>query len=366
MIQTPDVFYNVYFLFIVSIMLMLIPLIFYADFENKYARPYDNLLCVYIILGAVTLLGLRGWDVGTDTPAYLRSFHEMQTKSSIESTLQGHVISRDPVFNVFTYLTTKITNDRGYLITIAILYLLPIVITANRIGKINKSVLLFGFVCLLNFTSLGINILRQGISLSFLVLATTYVTRLSFKNTILFIVCSTLAISFHFSALIAVLFMILVLFVKSNWIYFATFFVCTVMAYLKLGLINFPVIGPLLELNERISTYATGEASQVPSGLQLSNLTFHLSVIGWSVYNNTLFHDKYYGIISRLFLALSCFFFLCLNISFSDRFGVLSWILVPILIAYPLLNYRGITKYQMITLIGMFLVLGIYTFYRLA
>lgn len=223
--------------------------------------------------------------------------------------------------------------------------------------------MLFGFVCLYNFTSLGINVIRQGLSLAFIILSFTYTQQGGVKNILLFILFALLGISFHLSGFIIVLMFLITKVVRVNFLYYVVLAITVILAYMKLGLINLPVIGPLIALDDRADAYAAGLGSQPPSGLQLSKIVFHGAILLWSYFNLKSLNDKFYAHLYRLFIGLTAFYFLCLNMSYSDRFGVMSWILSPILVGYPLVNYKNIVKYSSLSLLGQYLIFMTYSFY---
>src|SRR5690606_6581107 len=140
---------------------------FYTDFNDKYGRQYDKIVCAYIVLFTICFFGFRGFDIGRDTPGYLRAFRNVQAQPDLESAMNSYILARDPYFNAALYYISKIANERFFIVITAALFILPIQAAVKRITTINRSVLLFGFVCLMNFTSLGTNVIRQGISLSF-------------------------------------------------------------------------------------------------------------------------------------------------------------------------------------------------------
>jgi len=363
--QTYSVFYNVYALFLISIVIMLIPLFYYADIENRYAKAYDNVLCAYIVIVATVLFGFRGWDIGTDTAAYLKMYAQMETVSHLSTawSKSSPVPVKDLGFTTLLYYATRLMSPRAFVALTAFLFVFPLYLAVNKMATINKALMLFGFVCFFNFTSLGINVIRQGLSLSFIILSFTYTLKGGIKNTLLFVILAVLGVSFHLSGIIIVVMFLITKVVRGNILYYIILALTFILAYMKLGLINLPIIGPLIELDDRADAYAAGLGSQPPSGLQMSKLVFHSAVIIWSSYNLNILNNKYYSHIYRLFIALTAFYFLCLNMSYSDRFGVMSWMLSPILVGYPLVNYKNIVKYPTLYLIGQYLIFMLYSFY---
>lgn len=363
--QTYSTFYNVYALFLMSIIVLLVPLLYYADMENRYGKSYDKILCAYIILGSTILLGLRGADIGTDTVAYLKMYAKMESVSYLSTVLSksSPVQVKDVGFTTLMYFASRCMSPRAFMAIIAFLFVFPLYLSVNRMATINKALMLFGFVCLYNFTSLGINVIRQGLSLAFIILSFTYTQQGGVKNILLFILFALLGISFHLSGFIIVLMFLITKVVRVNFLYYVVLAITVVLAYMKLGLINLPVIGPLIALDDRADAYAAGLGSQPPSGLQLSKIVFHGAILLWSYFNLKSLNDKFYAYLYRLFIGLTAFYFLCLNMSYSDRFGVMSWILSPILVGYPLVNYKNIVKYSSLSLLGQYLIFMTYSFY---
>jgi len=363
-IQAMDVFYNVYFFFLISIVLLLIPLIFYSDFENKYARSYDNMLSGYIVLGSIALFGLRGWDIGTDTAHYVKMFFKMSNFSQLSNAINhGPLAPKDPGFSLLLFYAEKYLNLRIFFIMVATLFVIPLYIAIRRMATINRSVMLFGFACFYYFPLLGINVIRQGLCLSFVILAFTILKNWSLKNFLIFLLLVLIGLSFHISGVIVVVFYFIARLIRINSLYYVVLAITAVLARMSLGLVNLPIIGPMIALNDRIDAYSAGLGTQPPSGLQLSKIVYHSAVFFWAYYNLNKLNDSFYNHIFRLFIALTSFYFLCLNMSYSDRFGVLSWILTPILIGYPMVNYKGIVSKPSLSLTGQYFIFMTYSAY---
>src|SRR5690606_8056944 len=102
---------------------------------------------------------------------------------------------------------------------------------------------------------------------------------------------------------------------------------------------------------------ALGKGDREGSGLSLFILVFQfLGIISGLIFRSRI-DSNIYDFFYKLYMLLTSLYFLFLNVSFSDRFGVFSWILLPIIIVYPLtiaLN-RNVLHFVIISLLYLIL-----------
>jgi len=283
--------------------------------------------------------------------------------------LEYAVIGRDPFFNTITYILSRFLSSSFYLLIIAVIYLYTMY---KAFYRWDREKLFFNFLVMFSlifFLSMGINIMRSGLAASFLLLGySTLVKEKQVKKSILFFVIASL---FHYSSLVVVILVFVIKYFKiKDLLFFVVLLLCMFLAFFGFSLKNLPIIGSIIAENERMTLYISGDARQAASGFNIYVITFQFIPILYASYflyikkiSNEVYRD-----IFKLFLSLSAFYFLCLNISYSDRFGLLSWIFIPFLATEPLNwtqnkagNYRNsLSKY-----LGFVFVLVLLGMYRL-
>lgn len=157
------------------------------------------------ILTLCFVAGARDIGVGIDMIGYGQFTHSKALLSSNYFHFSNDVGSSywkvDPLFALLAFLVTRVTTDVfWYYFFIELLILLPAYIAIARFSDGESSQ---GFCCYcLMFYPLGLNLMRQTIAMSFMILAFSYIVD---KRKICAILCMAVAAGFHRTALIGFL-----------------------------------------------------------------------------------------------------------------------------------------------------------------
>ncbi|SEA69310.1 EpsG family protein [Psychroflexus halocasei] len=366
-------FFNIYFLSIFALAILSFFLLLEYSKNRRYPKIADNFFFLLGILFYVFFFGLRSENIGTDTPAYLRDFDVLSNFTKFEYALNFSKINRDNFFVLFTFLSSQVISREAYLWLLAAIYIGTIYFIIKKLTSKGRLFFLFSFLCFGFFYSMGINILRNGISGMLCLLGVLYLLQIgrktdnfisrNIKGFTLLLVGSM----FHSSGLIFLLTFLVVRFVKIKiiWYYLGTL-VFYVLAFFKFSVLNLPIIGPIVQANERMEAYISGEASQEPSGFTIYVIVFQTIGLIYGAYFVWKYKDEEYAIVNKIYLVLSCVYLLFLQVSFSDRFGVFSWIWLPLILCFPffyrdkVLIKKDFFKYLVVSFFYLFL-----TYYRL-
>lgn len=334
----------------------------------------NNFLPLFVILSAIisVFIGIRSHDIGRDTMMYISHF----SKSNLDKNpYDGFEVGFEIL--MYTIAKTKFSVDFfffvvAFLITISYLYFFHRV-TCN--SKKDHRVLLFDysiFFSLLFFSSwyltLTTNGIRQGMSIPLIYIALYF---LSFnKNRFKFLIFFFLAISFHFSALLVLPFVI-ILRLKLNsifiiWLLFGVFYIIGINEYLVFIIsefLNLPVYN-------FIKFYSL-EKGQLPgTGLYEGfNSSFFIYTIFWPIllfafvklFNTRRFTLKIESLekIISFYFILSLPYFIFGFGPFSNRYAFFSWFFVPV-IQYNIFSLYPIDKTSKDILSVLFLFALIY------
>lgn len=194
--------------------------IFGYVFFSRYCWNKNSLGSLSIPLTvSVLFAGLRG-NVGTDTFAYKTYFNSISDTSEIVS--KGLVFAFEPGFILYTTIIRFIVNsDQFFIFSLSCLYGF---LLYNILRKIEERDMFFLFYISAFYIMFNLNLLRFGIALLFI--GNAYLMML--KENRKYIYFLILGISFHYAALLAVIFFIK----RKDFIkYFAFLFVFSVVAY---------------------------------------------------------------------------------------------------------------------------------------
>jgi hypothetical protein len=192
---------------------------------------------------------------------------------------------------------------------------------------------------------MGINIMRQGVSISFFLLGLSFYFKNLKKISYIFFIVSLL---FHVTILISLVFLYVSTKLKTPKYCIYLYIITIVISFFGFGynflISKFPQLVFLID--ERFISYTNNEKEIYEVGFKLNFVVFNsiFAFIGYYLYSKGAEKSfKYYNSIFFTFLILSSNFFLTFDIPYSDRIGLLSWILVPFLLV-PLINSE-IVKY---------------------
>ena len=194
--------------------------IFGYVFFSRYCWNKNSLGSLSIPLTvSVLFAGLRG-NVGTDTFAYKTYFNSISDTSEIVS--KGLVFAFEPGFILYTTIIRFIVNsDQFFIFSLSCLYGF---LLYNILRKIEERDMFFLFYISAFYIMFNLNLLRFGIALLFI--GNAYLMML--KENKKYIYLLVLGISFHYAALLAVIFFIK----RKDFIkYFAFLFIFGAVAY---------------------------------------------------------------------------------------------------------------------------------------
>lgn len=283
----------------------------------------------------------------TDTEAYVAKLHIYKSNILLG---KGFDHFKDIAWDYFTLGCAYLDlSDRSFLAVCALLFICPLLYGFYRLFSKNMLLPLYLLFTCFFFYSLGTNVLRAGIGFSFFILAISY--RGKIKPAILF--CA-IAVLFHLSFILPVLLFFLFSFFRIDLKYvIMVWIIMVIISYLNISALNNIVsIVNSSEIQSRINSYMTSTTANYRIGFRYDFVLFSLffGVLGIFL-QKKIYTDIYYDQLLKVYIASNAFFLLTMNIPYSDRFALLSWILIPILISYPLIetNY----KYWRISIFGL-------------
>jgi len=286
-----------------------------------------------IIFGIFWLLlfGNRHFDVGSDTNAYLYEY------DAFLSNAKNYSFSdyKDIGLFVFMFLVSKISaSERFFIFCFDLLYLFPLILVFQKIKLQNLFLLFFSFCSFFFFKTMGVNIMRQGVAISFFLLG---VMQLFEGNTIKAYFLYLISFLFHGSIIIAIIIFFLSKKIKNIKIPLL-FYVCSiVLSFFGFGFNTLVDKLPFLNflLDKRIQGYFNATDVEYNVGFRTSFILFNtiFAFIGlYFGYKKVIDSLPNYSKILSTYLILSGLFFLMFTLPYSDRLGLLSWIFIPFLL----------------------------------
>lgn len=220
------------------------------DVKRRYFYKAGTFLSFVLVFLFAILFGSRGNEVGTDTEMYIWQYENYQL----------FPINIDFIYSyLLIFLNWLDIGTHGFLLVISCFYLFilgwAISVFSKKI-RLNLLFIFFAFISFFFFKSLGINIIRQGVALSFFLLGVSYFFKLDKINGQA-VLAFILAVGFHYTILVAALLFVFAIISKKIRIeYFITFYVtCLILALLNFGIKDFASVFSFLLIDERRNTY---------------------------------------------------------------------------------------------------------------
>lgn len=322
----------------------------------RLVRNISIVLCVVLSI----IVGFRTIDVGSDTEAYhFQWVYDIPYESITEIVfyfLMKIIKSFSLSFSIFLFLVSS-------------LYYFFIFRAFDNLSKnYNTSIILLilSFISLFFSNSMAINIIRQGLALSILLYAYT----LFINNDRKYWIFTLLGFLAHSTSIIPIL-----IFVGINKFarkvpihYFIGLFLIGIfLSYFNLGLVDVaPFIIDILGVDSRRTTYITDSFSEFAVGFKPQFVAFNtIFLLFFLKARKKLLNHKWgenYQVLLKYFLSTSFLFFMAFQIPYSDRWGIFSWIAIPVLML-PYFS-RGISVVRFKTPIVLFFIF-IYVFFAI-
>ncbi len=319
---------DVYYCFLLFVTLILLMYSKKESLESSINVTFFKLGGILLFISTLLYIGFRPIS-GTfvDMMTYNKRYVYYQSGGELK-------LNRDPLFQTFTYLCSKIMSNNWYFFTCGCLYVVPLWWACKRWFKEGAFLAFLMLLGSFSFWAYGTNGIRNGIATSIFMLA------ISFDRKVIIYGLLYVSYSFHSSMAIPILAYLLALYF-ANPKYFLSFWFLSIPISLVFGGVLQGLFATMFE-DDRTS-YLTGEVdeSQFSStGFRWDFLLYSASAVyaGWYYIFKRNYSDKMYNIIYCTYLVANAFWIMVIKANFSNRFAYLSWFMMAIVIVYPLLK----------------------------
>lgn len=323
--------------------------------QFKMLKPFEYVLVLLVFIMFSILFGVRPFDIGTDTSNYVTIYNSEEQGVALYDS--SHV---EPIFLFITKVFSYFLSVEGYFIAISMLIFMPISYYIYKVHREHFAVVTFYLFSLFTAYSLGMNIIRNGLAVGMLFMSLIcYRSRNTFACYLFLI----LAYLFHSSSLLWIIaFTFVIMFHKANvkW-YFIWWVIASVISYSNF--INASIIDKITIFlpefsSDKLATYT--EVTDYRTGFRLDFWFFSLIFVGSFYYYRKHINGRLPEALLKLFLLLNSIFILMFFLPYNDRFGLLSYILIPSLAGFIYQNKDAVSK---LSFNFFFLFLGIYSIF---
>lgn len=252
---------------------------------------------------------------------------------------------REPAFLVLSWLIGLFSHDpEVYFFVVALLgstimalALLWLLRSAWQVTLVYYITFCFGF-----FTGYSSYLLRQGLSLVFLILGLVALCRhIRLWKMLVFLLVASL---FHWSAIPAALIVLGVRLLPNVRTIFLVG-VWALFSLLYLSGLNATLLAPLASSSEELATYTDPENAELYTGgtnrLDFWLLGFCVLLLGYFVLRKFDNLPEWYGHLFHAYILLNTYYLALGFVYYSDRIAAYSWSIVPLVVTVPVLALTG-------------------------
>lgn len=244
------------------------------------------------------------------------------------------VKTKDVLFHFFMKFCASFMTANFFFLISAVLYVYPLYVVSK---KWFKQYWFYAFLMLVgsfSFWGFGTNGIRNGIATSLFLLAISK-DKLFYRILILFI-----AISFHKSLLLPTLAYVGTLVYNKPKPYIL-FWLCSIPVSVVLGTALEAFLAGFIE-DDRASYLS----DQTTGGFRWDFLVYSATGVfaGWYYIFKKNYEDVLYTRLFNIYLFCNAIWVLVIRANYTNRFAYLSWFMLAIIIIYPLLKEKLITR----------------------
>lgn len=297
-------------------------------------KVLSRYLTYLLLLCLIFITGFRAYDVGTDTGNYYFLLWVQKPELNFSSEF---------LFQLIALLLQHFRLNYSYflfLVSIIFFYLIYKALkNFSSLYQANLLMALFACMSFFFFSSMSINVIRQGVSLAILLYAFTLL--LKKDNKIKIIIYSVVAVALHLTSIIPILLIRLSYYLSTKsgkllYLLVLLYFSVILLAFFNIGFLNIaPSLSQLLGSDGR-SGYLNGETYDYVVGFKPQFVVFNTFFLLIALYVRKNLTDiklkKQYNVILIYYIMTSWLLFLAFQLPFSDRWGLFSWVVIPFLI----------------------------------
>lgn len=309
------------------------------------------------------LIGFRDYAVGADTIRYVRAFSWLPTApyNVILATYQGS----DVGFYLLSRVLVSALGVRGALVAYSVLLAAAVVYVSHAADRRNVILIVVLYLSLPALYSLGSNVIRHGVSVSFLLIGTAFLLK---GRLLAAVLCSGLAVLMHASAVIYIVACIVALTMSMRMLITAAAIAALAavvgggLHHID-GLLGIDAVGMLV--GDRFDIYMQWSGHRYRTGFRFDFFLYSAVpvVLVWLTTKGKITELSKYApnksLLLKVYLALSVAFFLSFSYPYSDRVGVFSWILIPIIVG---MNEKGEVRggvYSTVRAVGIIVIVSV-------
>lgn len=320
------------------ILLLILIIIMFSAFAYD-VRDEKNLAVINVIGWVFTIIiilyiGLRPIDgVFVDMKTYAKAYYRLQSGAAVR-------IDKDIVFNYFMKWCSTWMSASSFFFVLANLYIIPCIIFSKKYFGQYWFFGVFVFVSSFTFWNYGVNGMRNGTAAAFFILGCCF-----YERKLLMLPMFFLAYFIHASLIIPIAAFIVASLYKNPKVYVYIWLISIPLSLLggsawlsfftNIGIVENRLDGYLVDNEQYMHKFSK-------TGFRWDFLIYSSTAVfaGWYFIFKKKIVDTFYVHIFGVYCIANAFWILVITAAFSNRFAYPSWILMPIIISYPMFRYK--------------------------
>lgn len=195
--------------------------------------------------------------------------------------------------------------------------------------------IILAFGCL-GFTTYGIVMIRSSFALGLLALALSFNKPKSVK-----IGLAISSIFIHVTMIIPVFFFLLAKYLRKDSYVYSFWAICFILSILNFDLSSYIEVAD--SLDSRIYHFYTNNTDRYDSGYRTDFLIYSVIpvvIVFWLKKKGLILSDLYKRLFNTYILT-NAVWLLVIRMAYTNRIAYLSWVLIPYLVLYPVINNRN-------------------------
>lgn len=310
--------------------------------KTQHIHKDDHQLMWVISFFLAIVIGLRPITIHfADTIGYAYAYAESDIVS-FEDCLQ----TKDYLFKIMMFLFRSIgLSVHSFFTFVSIIYIGFSAWTAQRLSKRYAYLIFLSIIGSFSFYSYGVNGIRNGMAVTLVLLAFTFVE----NKKVIALILLWCAAGLHGSSYLPIICLIVSFFYKNTKLYIIIWLVSIVFVNIDNHSVESFLLNWGLIEDYRFSRYLVGMDNKQDFayvGFRWDFLLYSAVPICVAYYFivKKNYQDFLYKLFANTYILANAFWILVINASFSNRFAYLSWFLYGIVLIYPFLGYPNLSS----------------------
>lgn len=208
----------------------------------------------------------------------------------------------------------------------------------------------------IGYYSGGSNVLRSGLALSLIFYGLGLYMK--YRNIIPLLICALMGCMIHLSTILIACALVVAYLYPKYKLYLGIWCLFLVLSYFNtLGFVSDTIIDLMGDDSYRLQGYLDGPNDLYKkAGFRFDFIVYSAVPIVFGLYYlvRKKFMDRFYIVIFSAYFLINSIWLVVIRMPYTDRMALMSWIFIPIIIAYPPLKGQMSNQRQMIFLSILF------------